>query len=157
MSDIARSTSSSEHPRLWIDELLEAHRAVLGALDRACADTVHKRNAKGDIVHAVYHLYDPTEVDVVLAKRGIQLGLLRDGEWLQAGEVVAGGQVFPDEAMDRIGFVSWLDTSSLRPGRYTLLAILPDYGNRSVPHLAEEFELLPRPAATSAAQVSSPR
>jgi VWFA-related protein len=111
---------------------------------------------QGDVVHGVYHLYRPTEADLKAVERGLQLGLLRDGEWLKAGEVVAGGQAFPDQTNDRIGFVSWVDTSNLRPGKYTLLAILPNYGSRRVPHLREEFELLPR-AATPVARLDSPR
>ncbi len=81
MSEIARSTSSTEHPRLWIDELLEAHRAVLGVLDRACADTAHKPNAKGDTVHAVdlaadravtqCFLRDPESVVVLSEESGL--------------------------------------------------------------------------------------
>ena len=56
----------------------------------------------------------------------------------------AGGQPFPDPENGVIRFVGWIDTEKLPPGRYTLLAVLPNYEERTTPELLEEFEVLPR-------------
>jgi hypothetical protein len=56
--------------------------------------------------------------------------------------VKAGGQPFPDPANETIRFVGWIDTQSLPPGRYTVLAVLPNYQTRQVPDLSGDFEVL---------------
>ena len=42
------------------------------------------------------------------------------------------------------GRILTIDTGKLAPGRYTLLAVLPNYEQRAVPDLTGEFEVLPR-------------
>ena len=74
----------------------------------------------------------------------MQMGLMRGEEWVGPGEVSAGGQPFPEPDHGFIRFVGWVDTDKLAPGRYTLLAVLPNFENREVPDLAGEFEVLPR-------------
>jgi hypothetical protein len=57
--------------------------------------------------------------------------------------VSAGGQAFPDRESRHIRFVGWVDTEKLTPGRYTVLAVLPNYQTRPNPELTADFELLP--------------
>ena len=70
----------------------------------------------------------------------------RDGEPvsdLGLGDfVLEGGQPFPDRSHQMIRFIAWLDTEKLPPGRYTMLAVLPNYQMREVPDLSEDFEVL---------------
>jgi len=154
---LTRQVQASAEPATASSEAGARYNAVLDVGDLRPTPELSGEFHQGDIIHGVYHLYRPSQADLVAAERGLQLGLLRDGEWLKADEVQAGGQAFPDEANDRIGFHSWLDTSGLRPGRYTLLAVLPNYGSRQVPHLAKEFVLLPRETTASSTQISSAR
>ena len=70
-----------------------------------------------------------------IAERGSETG---------SGEVKAGGQPFPDPENDVIHFVGWIDTRKLSPGRYTLLAVLPNDQERTRPELTGEFEVLSR-------------
>jgi hypothetical protein len=133
------------------------YNAVMDVGDLRPTPQLSRQFRQGEVVHGIYHLYRPTEADLEVAAQGMQLGLLRDGEWLKAEEVVAGGQAVPDPGNDRIGFVSWVETAGLEPGRYTLLAVLPNYQTRRVPHLAQEFELLPRGDATPVARLDSAR
>lgn len=97
---------------------------------------------QGEIVYCAYHLYNAAEEDFTAAAQGMQLGLLRGGEWVGADEVTAGGQPFPDPENGVIRFVGWVDTDRLSPGRYTLLAVLPNHEQRTLPDLVEEFEVL---------------
>ena len=60
----------------------------------------------------------------------MQMGLLRGKDWVGPDEVTAGGQAFPDPESGVIRFVGWVDTDKLAPGRYTLLAVLPNYEKR---------------------------
>jgi len=99
---------------------------------------------QGQVIYCAYHLYHPTAADYAAAEQGMQMGLLQGDEWVGPEEVSAGGQAFPDADGDVIRFVGWVDTEKLPPGRYTLLAVLPNYQTRKVPDLSEEFELLPR-------------
>jgi len=98
----------------------------------------------GHVVYCAYHLYNATDEDFAVAEeQGMQMGLLRGEEWVTAGEGSAGGQALLDRESGVIRYVGWVDTEKLRPGRYTLLAVLPNYERRRVPDLTEEFELLP--------------
>jgi hypothetical protein len=97
---------------------------------------------QGHVVYCAYHLYNAAEEDFAAAAQGMQLGLLRGEEWVGPDEVTAGGQPFPDLENGVIRFVGWVDTDKLRPGRYALLAVLPNHEQRTVPNLVEEFEVL---------------
>jgi hypothetical protein len=98
----------------------------------------------GHVVYCTYHLYDATDEDLAAAEQqGMQMGLLRGQEWVGPGEVSAGGQAFPDRESRLIRFVGWVDTEKLTPGRYTVLAVLPNYQTRPNPELTADFELLP--------------
>jgi VWFA-related protein len=99
---------------------------------------------QGNVVYCAYHLYNAAAEDFEAAKSGMQLGLLRGEDWVGPDEVSAGGQPFPDLENGLIRFVGWIDTDKLSPGRYTLLALLPNYEGRKLPELTEEFEVLPR-------------
>jgi VWFA-related protein len=98
----------------------------------------------GDVVYCAYHLYEATEEDFVVAEsQGMQMGLLRGEDWVNPGEVSAGGQAFPDRERGLIRFVGWVDTGKLSPGRYTLLAVLPNYQRRPNPEIRAAFQILP--------------
>ena len=99
---------------------------------------------QGHVVYCAYHLYNAGAEDFEAAKSGMQLGLLRGKDWVGPDEVSAGGQPFPDPENGVIRFVGWIDTDKLSPGRYTLLAVLPNYQERKTPELLENFEVLPR-------------
>ena len=99
---------------------------------------------QGDVLHWTYHLYSPTPQDLAAAEKGIQMGLVRDGEWLPPDAVEAGGQAYPDPAGHVIRYAAWIDTRELLPGTYTVLAVLPNFRERTVPDLRDEFELLAR-------------
>ena len=99
---------------------------------------------QGHIVYCAYHLYNAAAEDFAAAEKGMQLGLLRGQDWVGSDEVAAGGQPFPDPKNGVIRFVGWIDTEKLRPGRYTLVAVLPNSQERQMPDLSGEFEVLPR-------------
>ncbi len=99
---------------------------------------------QGHVVYCAYQLYNAAAEDFEAAEKGMQLGLLRGEDWVGPGEVRAGGQPFPDPENRVIRFVGWIDTEKLRPGRYTLLAVLPNHQKRTTPDLSGEFEVLPR-------------
>jgi VWFA-related protein len=98
---------------------------------------------QGHVVYCAFHLYNAAAEDFEAAEAGMQLGLLRGQDWVEPGEVSAGGQPFPDPENDIIRFVGWIDTEKLPPGRYTLVAVLPNHQDRQVPDLSGEFEVLP--------------
>jgi VWFA-related protein len=98
----------------------------------------------GNVVYCTYHLYGATDDDLAAAEQqGMQMGLLRGQDWVGPGEVSAGGQAFPDRESRLIRFVGWVDTEKLTPGRYTVLAVLPNYQTRQNPELTADFDLLP--------------
>jgi hypothetical protein len=99
---------------------------------------------QGNVVYCAFHLYNADPTDFEAARAGMQLGLLRGEEWVGPDEVTAGGQPFPDPENGLIRFVGWIDTGKLEPGRYTLLAVLPNHQQREIPDLTGEFEVLPR-------------
>jgi hypothetical protein len=97
---------------------------------------------QGHVVYCAYSLYNATARDFEAAAEGMRLGLLRGKEWVGPGEVRAGGQPFPDPENNVIRFVGWIDTGKLSPGRYTLLAVLPNDEERRSPDLAGQFEVV---------------
>jgi hypothetical protein len=99
---------------------------------------------QGHVVYCAYHLYNAVAEDFEAAEKGMQLGLLRGQDWVGPGEVSAGGQPFPDPENGIIRFVGWIDTDKLSPGRYTVMAVLPNSHRREIPDLSGEFEVLPR-------------
>ena len=99
---------------------------------------------QGHVVYCAYHLYNAAAEDFAAAEKGMQLGLLRGQDWVGPDEVSAGGQPFPDPKNGVIRFVGWIDTDKLSPGRYTLMALLPNAHEREIPDLSGEFEVLPR-------------
>jgi hypothetical protein len=99
---------------------------------------------QGHVVYYAYHLYNAAAEDFEAAEKGMQLALLREQDWLEPGEVNAGGQPFPDPENGVIRFVGWIDTETLPPARYTLLAVLPNHQKRTMPDLSGQFQVLPR-------------
>jgi len=99
---------------------------------------------QGHVLYCAYSLYNAAPEDFEAVEKGMQLALLRGQDWVGPDEVRAGGQPFPDPTRGIIRFVGWIDTRDLPPGRYTLLAVLPNYQRRTTPDLSAEFEVLPR-------------
>ncbi len=99
---------------------------------------------QGDIIYWVYHLYKATADDFKVAARGMQMGLLRDDQWIPAEQVQASGEPSFDRKRGTIQFSARIYTDNLQPGRYTVLAILPNHEKRKVPDLSEDFVLLAR-------------
>jgi VWFA-related protein len=99
---------------------------------------------QGHVVYCAYHLYNADAEDFEAVENGMQLALLRGEDWVGPDEVTAGGEPFPDPKNGVIRFVGWIDTEKLSPGRYTLLAVLPNPQQRTMPDLSGEFEVLPR-------------
>ena len=96
---------------------------------------------QGEVVHVLYHLYNPTDADWEAASRGMQIGLLRDRQPVYDVQVT--GQPFLDRMANRIRFAASIHSASLAPGEYTVLAVLPNAESRQTPHLEEAFTLLP--------------
>jgi hypothetical protein len=107
-------------------------------------------------VYCAFYLYNAAEEDFEAAEEGMQLGLLRGQDWVGPGEVSAGGQPFPDPENGVIRFVGWIDTEKLPPGRYTVVAVLPNHRDRQMPELSGEFEVLPRETPSPGDDRSSP-
>lgn len=97
---------------------------------------------QGEVIHALYHLYNPTEADWDSASRGLRIGLRRGREPVLDVQVT--GQPFPDRQFNRIRFAASIHSGSLTPGDYTVVAFLPNSQARKTPHLEESFTLLAR-------------
>jgi VWFA-related protein len=92
---------------------------------------------QGEIVHVLYHLYHPTAEDREWAKKGMQIGIYIDDAPVSG--VAAFGQAFIDCEEDVIRYSAMIDTSTLGPGEYSFFALLPNYKQRNIPHLEEDF------------------
>ncbi len=96
---------------------------------------------QGDPIFALFHLYNPTQADEAVASRGMQIGILRDGQ--PVANVEAYGTPYVDREGDVIRYTASINTATLEPGEYTLMAILPNYESRRIPHLEKDFTVLP--------------
>ena len=96
--------------------------------------------ARGETVHLLYTLYNPTPEDLKAVQQGMQLSLLRDGE--AVGDVTASGEPIVDATRGRIQFTGAISTASLVPGSYTVMGVLPTHEVRSLRHVAQRFLLI---------------
>ncbi len=115
------------------------HRRVLSAGEIGYYPQPASEFRRGEIVHVLFHLYRPTREDREWAEKGMQIGVFhRDAEAAIDG-IRAQGQAFIDCNDNVIRYAVMFDTSSLDPGEYKFLALLPNYENRKIPHLEEMF------------------
>jgi VWFA-related protein len=96
---------------------------------------------QGDPIHILFHLYNPTEADEAVASRGMQIGILRDAQ--PVTDVEAYGTPYVDREEGVIRYTASINTATLEAGNYTLMAVLPNYQTRRIPHLEKEFTVLP--------------
>jgi VWFA-related protein len=95
---------------------------------------------RGETLHLLYTVYNATPEDREAAKRGMQLALLRDGE--AVGNVEAAGTPVVDGKRGQIQFTAALRTSSLEPGAYTIIGMLPNFATRATKHVEQRFLLI---------------
>jgi hypothetical protein len=95
---------------------------------------------RGDTIRLLYHLYNPTAADLQASAGSMQIALLHDDR--AVADVPAAGERFIDEDEGVIRFTVAIDTSSLDSGEYTVLAMLPNYQTRDIPHLAATFTVV---------------
>lgn len=97
---------------------------------------------QGEIVHVLFHLYHPTAEDREWANEGMQIGIYRENEDMPVKGVNAQGMAYIDCEEDVIRYSAMFDSSTLGPGEYSFLALLPNYEKRKVPHLEEFFSVV---------------
>ena len=113
------------------------HRKVLSAGETGYYPQANSEFMQGEIVHVLYHLYHHTAEDREWAKKGMQIGIYIDDAPVLG--VAAFGQAFIDCEEDVIRYSAMIDTSTLGPGEYSFFALLPNYKQRDIPHLEEDF------------------
>ncbi len=116
------------------------HAIVLSAGETGYYPQPNPRFRKGEIVHVLFHLYRPTEEDREWAGKGMQIGIFRNNSPVTG--INARGQAFMDSGEDIIRYSAMFDTSTLVPGEYSFMALLPNYDKRKVPHLEEAFSVV---------------
>lgn len=100
---------------------------------------------RGETVHLLYSLYNPTEGDLQSVQQGMRLALLRDGA--AVGDLQAAGVPVVDESGRRIDFAGAIRTGDLDPGTYTVVALLPNYEHRSPSQVEARFLLIDQQTA----------
>jgi len=96
---------------------------------------------QGDVVFILLHLYSPSESDCAIAQAGMQMALLQgDTPVLNAR---AGGRAFISEDRTVIRYAAYIETASLAPGEYRVLALLPNFQARKPGHVEDSFVVLP--------------
>jgi len=128
-----RADGEAVKPEDWYSQILSAGET--GFFPQADSE-FHR----GEIVHVLFHLYHPTQADRDWAEKGMQIGIFRN-EVIVPG-VKAHGQAFLDADEDVIRYAAMFDTSTLGPGEYSFMALLPNYETRRVPHLEESFSVI---------------
>lgn len=96
---------------------------------------------KGDVIYAVFHVYNATPEDFEWAANGVQAGLLKENQPVK--NIPIYGNPLPEKGSRIIRYVLVLETAELDPGEYTFMALLPSYPSRSEQHLEEQFMLSP--------------
>ncbi len=93
---------------------------------------------KGDIVYAMFHVYNATPEDYAWAAQGVaQVGLLQNGQLVKGVNIYGNPHPEPDKGI--ISYALMFETSGLNPGEYTFLAMLPNYPSRSEQLLEENL------------------
>ena len=115
------------------------HKIILSAGGTGYYPQPNPEFKQGEIVHVLFNLYHPTVEDREWANKGMQIGIFRES--LPVTDIRAHGQAYMDSEEEVIRFSAMFDTSSLGPGEYSFLALLPNYQQRKVPHLEEFFSV----------------
>jgi hypothetical protein len=102
--------------------------------------------ARGEIVHLLYTLYNATPADIAAARKGMRLALVHDGRVV--GDLEAAGAPMVDEGRGAIQFTGAIGTSSLEPGTYTVVGVLPENQARERQQVEQHFLLIDRPAGS---------
>ncbi len=103
--------------------------------------------SRGETVHLLYSLYNATDADVASAQEGMRLALFHDGR--AVGDLQAAGVPVVDEGGRRIDFAGAIRTGELEPGSYTVVALLPNYQERTPAQVEARFLLIgPQTAGT---------
>ncbi len=97
---------------------------------------------QGDSIHVLFHFYNPTESDKAIAAEGMQIGIFKNSQ--PVADVEAYGRPYLDRERNIIRYTAVVNTATLDSGEYTLLAVLPNYQTRQVPHVEKNFTILPR-------------
>ncbi len=116
------------------------HRMVLSAGGTGYYPQPRPEFKQGEIIHVLFNLYHPTAEDREWANKGMQIGIFRESQPVTG--IRAQGQAYMDSEEEVIRFSAMFDTSSLGPGEYSFMALLPNYEKRKVPHLEEVFSVL---------------
>ena len=116
------------------------YRIVLSAGGTGFYPQPNPEFRQGEIIHVLFNLYHPTIQDREWANNGMKIGIFREGQ--PVAGIRAQGQAYMDTDEEVIRFSAMVDTSSLGPGDYSFLALLPNYEKRKVPHLEEAFSVV---------------
>jgi len=101
--------------------------------------------SRGETVHLLYSLYNATDADVASALEGMRLALFSKGR--AVGDLQAAGVPVVDESGRRIDFAGAIRTGDLEPGAYTVVALLPNYEERTPSQLEARFVIIDPQAA----------
>ena len=102
--------------------------------------------ARGEIVHLLYTLYNATPGDMATAREGMRLALVHDGRVV--GDLQAAGASMVDEGRGAIQYTGAIGTSSLEPGTYTVVGVLPENQARERQQVEQHFLLIDGPAGS---------
>jgi len=92
---------------------------------------------KGDVIYAIFHVYNASPEDFEWAAKGVQVGLLQNGQLVEGLKIY--GKPLPEPDSGVIRYVLMFKTAELEPGEYTFLAMLPNYPSRLKQQLAERL------------------
>ncbi|HEX7087564.1 MAG TPA: VWA domain-containing protein [Vicinamibacterales bacterium] len=101
--------------------------------------------SRGETVHLLYSLYNATDADVASAREGMRLALFTGGR--AVGDLQAAGVPVVDESGRRIDFAGAIRTEDLQPGTYTVVALLPNYEQRTPAQVEARFVIIDPQAA----------
>ena len=95
---------------------------------------------KGEVIYAMFHVYNATAEDFEWAAKGVQVGILRDDQPVKGINIY--GRPLPEPDSGLIRYVLMFETAEMDPGEYTFMALLPNYPSRAEQHLEENFMIL---------------
>ncbi|MFH1964024.1 MAG: hypothetical protein ABIJ42_00630, partial [Acidobacteriota bacterium] len=131
---MTRYTTSKNKEKIESDDW---YRNVLSAGETGYYPQPNHEFRQGEIVHVLFQLYYPSAEDREWAGKGLQIGVFRQD--ISMTDINAQGRVYLDSGEEVIRYSAMFDTSTLVPGEYKFLALLPNYENRKVPHLEKIF------------------
>jgi hypothetical protein len=95
---------------------------------------------RGEIVRMLYTLYNATPDDLTAARRGMQVAIYQGRKPITNVKVF--GEPVIDEGRNAIQYTGGIDTTSLSPGLYTVVGMLPNFEARTVKHVEQRFLLI---------------